>query len=248
MAGSSEIHYFYAGTNTDHDGKVDGKTKQSGIGMCRGRLDGLVSLTSPLHPPSGNVSVAITKPIVVSGTNLALNVDTGAGGVIRVEVLNSTSSQPIPLFSDSVIDKGVFTVNHENTVPIVSNSVAKIVQWHTLIHLNGKHVRQQYGLEALHGQQVKFRFLMVGTKLYSYSLKTDDVEKGQPLRVPAHPRYPGSLYIEPNQGWFDPGNTYDFAYSALIGVYINQRRFEGSAYGPWEQVSPGGDNLLIYRY
>jgi hypothetical protein len=175
VAGSSEIHYFYAGTNTDHDGKVDGKIKRSGIGMCRGRLDGLVSLNSPLHPPSGNVSVAITKPIVVSRTNLVLNVDTGAGGVIRVEVLNSTTSQPIPLFSDSVVDKGVFTINHENTIPIVSNSVAKVVQWHTLIHVNGKHLRQQYGLEALRGQQVKFRFLMIGTKLYSYSLKTDDV-------------------------------------------------------------------------
>ena len=29
---------------------------------------------------------------------------------------------------------------------------------------------QQYGLQALRGQQAKFRFLMLGAKLYSYSL------------------------------------------------------------------------------
>ena len=40
---AGEIRYFYAGTNTDHDLQVDGEVKRSGIGVCRGRLDGLVS-------------------------------------------------------------------------------------------------------------------------------------------------------------------------------------------------------------
>ena len=75
---SSEVQYYYAGTNTDHDGQVDGKVKRSGIGVCRGRLDGLVSLDAPLHPPSGNFSVVITKPLLVSGDSLVLNLNTGS--------------------------------------------------------------------------------------------------------------------------------------------------------------------------
>jgi hypothetical protein len=120
---------------------------------------------------SGNFSVAITKPLLVSGDDLVLNVNTGAGGVVRVEILNATDD-PIPLFSDSTRDRGAFPygdplMNHP--IPVVANSIAKTVQWHTLTKVGAKEVWQQYGLKTLRGQMVKLRFLMVGTKLYSYS-------------------------------------------------------------------------------
>ena len=82
-----------------------------------------------------------------------------------------------------MVSKGVRVTNHENTIPIVSNSVAKQVRWHTLVANHVAHgskakakakakgpVWQQYGLEALRGRRVQLRFLMAGTKLYSYSI------------------------------------------------------------------------------
>eukprot|EP01051_Picozoa_sp_SAG22_P008639 SAG22_NODE_670_length_7987_cov_2.733519_1_plen_1844_part_00 len=86
----------------------------------------------------------------------------------------------------------------------------------------------QFGVK--HGAVIPYVALGVGHRRCIESMPLS------PGQVPAHPRYPGSLYIEPNSGWFDPANTYDFAYSALIGAMINQKRFEASAYGPWEQV------------
>ena len=80
-----------------------------------------------------------------------------------------------------MVSKGVRVTNHENTIPIVSNSVAKQVRWHTLVANHAAHVskakakaegpvRQQYGLEVLRGRRVQLRFLMAGAKLYSYSI------------------------------------------------------------------------------
>ena len=57
-----------------------------------------------------------------------------------------------------------------------------------------------------------------------------------PGQIPPHPGG-WSSYIQPNEGWFDPANTYDFAYSALIGAMINRPQYESSAYGPWEQAT-----------
>ena len=170
VASSESIDFFYAGTNTDHDSKVHGPTKKSGIARCNGRLDGLMSLDSPLHPSDGNVSIAVTKPLTVSADDLFLNVNTGAGGVVRVEILNASDDTPLPLFSDSAPRKGGGrSENHQNTIAIVTNSIAKKVQWHVLRSVNGVHTWETYGLQQLRGQKVKLRILMVGAKLYSYS-------------------------------------------------------------------------------
>ena len=63
-------------------------------------------LDSPLHPGGGNTSTAVTKPLAVTGDNLILNVNTGAGGFVRVEVLDSSTGEPISLFADSVVPLG----------------------------------------------------------------------------------------------------------------------------------------------
>ena len=119
--------------------------------------------------------------LVVSGGELVLNVNTGAGGMIRVEVLNATTNEPLPLFSNPRTD---FSQSHgrsrddsgsvkqsPHVVPLVANSISASVQWRALTKVDGgATVWQKYGLESLRGQQVKLRFRMVGTKLYSYSL------------------------------------------------------------------------------
>ena len=65
-----------------------------------------------------------------------------------------------------------------------------------------------------------------------------------PGQVPPHPACWGtdSQYLLPGAGWFDPANTYDYTYSALIGAYINRKQFEASAFGPWEQVT----SVILY--
>ena len=64
--------------------------------------------------------------------------------------------------------------------------------------------------------------------------------KSMPLRpgqVPPAPQCAESEYTEPNSGLYDYGFLYDFSYSALIGAMINQKQYERSAYGPWEQAT-----------
>jgi hypothetical protein len=95
-----------------------------------------------------------------------------------VEILNATTNEPFPLFSDSTRDAAAFPygdplMNHP--IPVITNSIAAKVQWHMLTKVPGKppgkdEVWKQYGVEALRGQTVKLRFLMTGTKLYSYSI------------------------------------------------------------------------------
>ena len=153
--------------------QVDGKAKRSGIGVCRGRVDGLVSLDVPLHPASGDIDMAlvVTKPLVVTGDELVLNVNTGAGGIIRVDVLNATTGDALPLFSDPPTrDDGSSRRDAKSSlhvVPVVTNSIAASVHWRAQT-TNAQW--RKYGLESLRGQQVKLRFHMVGAKLYSYSI------------------------------------------------------------------------------
>ena len=152
--------------------QVDGKVKRSGIGVCRGRVDGLVSLDVPLHPASGDMAQLVTKPLVVSGDELVLNVNTGAGGMIRVEVLNTTGDA-LPLFSDPPTTDDWSSRDAKSSLhvePVVTNSIAASVHWRALTNVNGGAVWRKYGLESLRGQQVKLRFHMVGAKLYSYSI------------------------------------------------------------------------------
>jgi hypothetical protein len=59
-----------------------------------------------------------------------------------------------------------------------------------------------------------------------------------PGQVPPHPHCPESEYLQPNSGcFFDPAITYDVAYSALIGAYVNRPEYAASNYGPWEQAA-----------
>jgi hypothetical protein len=44
-----EIFYYYGGLNRDHAEVIDGGTLRSGVGLARGRLDGLTSLDAPLY-------------------------------------------------------------------------------------------------------------------------------------------------------------------------------------------------------
>lgn len=142
-----EIWFYYCGVNWDRAGRVDSKSlsgrKEAGIGRAILRLDGFVSADVPY---SGKGEI-ITKPIKFSGDILEVNANTGAGGAIRLEILDK-DGHPIPGFSK------------EECEWIVGNSVRHIVKW------QGKKE-----LKSLNGEVVRLRFLMRDCELYAFQFK-----------------------------------------------------------------------------
>ena len=85
-----------------------------------------------------------TKVLVLAGRNLQLNVDTSAGGVVKVEIMDDPS-EPIPGFAQPDCDE-----------------------------LNGNYIRvpvcwgRKTGVRALAGKTIGLRFVMRDPKLYSF--------------------------------------------------------------------------------
>ena len=113
------------------------------------RLDGLMSLDTPLHSekdPGG--SIVLTKPLRATGGEFVINVDTGAQGAVWVEVLQPGRGTVVPGFG------------FEHSVATVTNDVNHAVRWVDAGVL--------YGAERLGEQLVQLRIRMVGTKLFSF--------------------------------------------------------------------------------
>ena len=78
--------------NRDHDGYIDPNAADSlsGIGLAIMRLDGFVSADADYS--GGELT---TRLLSFEGDKLEVNVDTGGGGVLQVEVLDEAGT-PIP--------------------------------------------------------------------------------------------------------------------------------------------------------
>lgn len=102
------------------------------------RLDGFASVSAPYD--EGEMT---TKPILVTGSQLILNCSTSAAGSILVEV-QTPDREPIPGFTlmESMV--------------LVGDSIHRVAGWVT-----------QPGLDALAGQAVRFRFVMMDADLYA---------------------------------------------------------------------------------
>ncbi|MCA9110770.1 MAG: hypothetical protein KDA52_12530, partial [Planctomycetaceae bacterium] len=94
---------YYGGTNERHGcaEKDVWFTREGHIGLAWLRQDGFVSLTA-----SGETGLMTTKPFMLKGPRLELNLVTQAGGTVRVEVLDS-EGEPIAGYSGD--DAPVFT-------------------------------------------------------------------------------------------------------------------------------------------
>jgi hypothetical protein len=90
-----ELWSYYAGFNTNHGDILDPVSSVKGSGVFRAvsRLDGFISADAPYQ--GGTLT---TPPIVFEGKQLELNLDTSAGGVVRVEV-QSAEGKPLDGFS-----------------------------------------------------------------------------------------------------------------------------------------------------
>lgn len=137
-----ELWIYYVGSNRDHDGFVDPASAGeilSGIGLARLRLDGFVSADA------GYTGGQLTTPLIrFAGRSLELNVDTGGGGSVQVELLDEIG-QPLAGFSKP------------NAIPVVGNSVKMPVRWK-----DGADVGEYAG------QPVQLRFHMQDCRLYAF--------------------------------------------------------------------------------
>lgn len=139
-----EIWIYYVGWNWDRAGRVDpfaNGVKKAAISRAILRLDGFVSLNASYD----QIGEIVTKPLRFSGELLQVNANTGAGGSIRIEVLNA-KGEVIPGF------------DRENSDWIVGNSVRHTATWNGMSNL-----------KALEGQIVRLRFLLQDCELYAFN-------------------------------------------------------------------------------
>jgi hypothetical protein len=139
----AEIFMYYIGRDIIH-GAVDAGSNVPGgvISRIVQRMDGFVSADASYA--GGELT---TVPIVFTGRALLLNLDTGAMGETRVEILDE-NDRAIPGFS----------INESDSIR--GNYIAHTVTWN-----------RQSDVSRLAGRTVKLRFLMRSTKLYSFQFR-----------------------------------------------------------------------------
>jgi hypothetical protein len=136
----AEIWMYYTGYDFTHGAYKLSQTKDKGVvSRLVQRLDGFVSADAAYG--GGEL---VTVPVEFEGARLELNVDTGALGSARVEVLDA-AGRPIAGFTAADCD------------PIIGNSVARRVTW-----------KGSPDVAALAGRPVSLRFAMRSTKLYAF--------------------------------------------------------------------------------
>jgi len=137
----NELWIYYCGDNQDHDGFVDPAASEHKKVIDRAilRLDGFVSADADYG--GGEI---VTPLITFAGHRLELNVDCGAGGSIRVELLDED-------------DKPIEGHALDDATALYENSVCVPVTWRT-----------NDSVSALAGRPIKIRFVMRDCKLYAF--------------------------------------------------------------------------------
>jgi hypothetical protein len=139
-----ELWIYYFGMNRDHGRGVDPASHQmlSAISRAVMRLDGFVS--ADFDYTGGTL---LTPPLQFAGSRLELNLDTSAGGMGRVEILDEMGV-PVPGYSMLEADQ------------MNANSVRQVVTW-----------RGKQDVSALAGRTVRLRMKMRATKLYAFQFR-----------------------------------------------------------------------------
>jgi hypothetical protein len=137
-----QIWIYYAGKNTDHDGYTDPTSAEpmSGIGLAVMRLDGFISADADYT--GGQMT---THLMTFQGKRLIVNLDTGGGGSLQVEILDK-SGKPIDGYTQA------------DATVLCGNSVKMPVTWN-----------KNQDVSELSGYPIRLRFTMRDCKLYAFS-------------------------------------------------------------------------------
>ena len=102
------LWHYYKGSNFDHSSQPDPESNAKGSGLFRAisRLDGFISVDTPYE--GGTLT---TPPLIFEGNELAVNIDTSAGGILRAEI-QSADGQSIEGYTlaDSDEHNGKFSL------------------------------------------------------------------------------------------------------------------------------------------
>ena len=134
-----ELWIYFSGNDVAHNREQDLLVSNGAYGRAILRLDGFISADAAYT--GGEL---ITKPLVFTGSRLQLNVDTSAGGSVRVEIQDA-AGKPVDGFTAAESDE------------INGNYIRVLCGW------NG-----DPDVAPLAGKPIKLRFLMRDTKLYSF--------------------------------------------------------------------------------
>jgi hypothetical protein len=137
-----ELWIYYMGTNHDHAGRVDAKAAREERSMGRAilRLDGFVAAEADYEG-----GTFLTPPVRFTGSRLELNLNTGAGGVAKVELMHE-SGEPVRGFTMAEADE------------LNGNSVRFVATWN----------KGKSDVSQLAGKPVRLRIKMRAAKLYAF--------------------------------------------------------------------------------
>ncbi len=147
-----ELWIYYVGSNCGHDDRLDpaaGGKHLTGIGRAVLRLDGWVSADAAYT--GGELT---SRPLTFTGSRLQLNVDAGAGGVVRVEI-QGRNGKPIEGFAAADADG------------INGNHLRVLASW-----------RGKTDVSTLAGKPIRLRFVMRDSKLYAFRFLPKDDRDG----------------------------------------------------------------------
>lgn len=144
-----DLFLYYTGYWPHHYQIGEPPPNSGGVGMARVRLDGFVSQDAPAtggeKVPSG---ILTTVPIRFVGARLEVNLDAGAGGWLKVEILDE-DGVALPAYSGA------------NSDVLTGNDVRQTVSW-----------KGKSSVSALKGRTVRLRFIGRSVKLYAFQFPT----------------------------------------------------------------------------
>ncbi len=140
---NNELWFYYLGARHRSQPLVDVMNRQSlntlAMALAKLRVDGFVSLKGGIEWGS-----VLTKPLVVEGSELRVNVDSWRGRV-KVEVLNADDGHPLPGYT------------FDESIPAMIDSIDEPVRW-----------KEKVDLSEHRGRTVRLRFSILEAELYAF--------------------------------------------------------------------------------
>ena len=140
---NNELWFYYLGARHRVQSLPDLMNRKyldtHAIALAKLRVDGFVSLKGGVEWGS-----TLTKPLVVEGNELHVNVDSWRGRV-KAEVINPDDGRPLPGYT------------RDDSIPAMVDSIDEPMRW-----------KEKVDLTELRGKTVRLRFSLVEAQLYAF--------------------------------------------------------------------------------